>query len=41
VSSLADALRTKIGSLHVIGDALAPRTVEYATLEGAKLGREI
>ena len=39
VSSLAGELRGAVERLHVIGDAQSPRTVEEATLEGARLGR--
>jgi len=41
VSALADTLRMRISEMHVIGDALAPRTVEDATYEGASLGRTL
>ncbi len=38
---LADSLRAHVPVLHVIGDAAEPRTVEDATYEGARLGREL
>ncbi|MBN35672.1 MAG: oxidoreductase [Rhodospirillaceae bacterium] len=41
VSSLANALRDWSGKVHVIGDALSPRTAEEAVLEGLKAGMEI
>lgn len=37
-SALADAVRGRVASLHVIGDALAPRRIMHATLDGARLG---
>jgi 2,4-dienoyl-CoA reductase-like NADH-dependent reductase (Old Yellow Enzyme family)/thioredoxin reductase len=41
VSSLADDLRGHVKELHVIGDAVSPRTVEEATYEGASVGRRL
>jgi len=41
VNDLADNLRGKVAELHVIGDAVAPASVENATYQGARLGREI
>lgn len=36
--SLAAALKGKVKQLHLIGDALAPRRMLHATLDGARLG---
>jgi 2,4-dienoyl-CoA reductase-like NADH-dependent reductase (Old Yellow Enzyme family) len=41
VTTLEDALSDWKGSVHVIGDALCPRTVEEAVLEGLKVATEI
>ena len=38
---LAEALRPLGIPLHVIGDALAPRRMVHATLDGARLGRTL
>lgn len=34
-------LKGKVASLHLIGDAMAPRRIMHATVEGARLGRAI
>jgi hypothetical protein len=39
VNDLAEALRGRVPDLHVIGDAVEPKTVEQATLHGATLAR--
>ncbi|MFC5038126.1 FAD-dependent oxidoreductase [Tianweitania sediminis] len=39
VASLEDELEGFAGEIHVIGDALTPRTAEEAVLEGLKIGR--
>jgi 2,4-dienoyl-CoA reductase-like NADH-dependent reductase (Old Yellow Enzyme family)/thioredoxin reductase len=36
---LAGELRGRVPAVHVIGDALAPRRLMHATLEGARVGR--
>jgi 2,4-dienoyl-CoA reductase-like NADH-dependent reductase (Old Yellow Enzyme family)/thioredoxin reductase len=36
--SLAAALRGRIPEVHVVGDALAPRRIMHATLDGARVG---
>jgi hypothetical protein len=36
--SLATELKGRIERLHVIGDALAPRRLMHANLEGARVG---
>jgi 2,4-dienoyl-CoA reductase-like NADH-dependent reductase (Old Yellow Enzyme family) len=41
VTVLEDALTEWEGDVHVIGDALCPRTVEEAVLEGLKVATEI
>lgn len=38
VSTVADALEDWSGELHVIGDAMTPRTAEEAVLEGLRIG---
>jgi hypothetical protein len=35
---LAIELKDKIPEVHLIGDALAPRRIMHATLEGARVG---
>lgn len=40
-SALAEALRGRIPELHVIGDAVEPKTVEQATVQGATLARAL
>jgi hypothetical protein len=37
----AEKLRGHVEDLHLIGDALAPQTVEEATVAGAALGRAL
>jgi pyruvate/2-oxoglutarate dehydrogenase complex dihydrolipoamide dehydrogenase (E3) component len=39
--SLASALHGRLPEVHVIGDALAPRRIMHATLEGARVARAI
>lgn len=39
--ALADALRGRVRELHVIGDANQPQTMEAATYQGARVGREL
>jgi pyruvate/2-oxoglutarate dehydrogenase complex dihydrolipoamide dehydrogenase (E3) component len=39
--SLATALDGRLPEVHVIGDALAPRRIMHATLEGARVARAI
>lgn len=39
--SLADALRGRVSEVHVIGDALAPRRIMHATLDGARLATDL
>jgi hypothetical protein len=39
--SLVSALDGRLPEVHVIGDALAPRRIMHATLEGARAGRAI
>jgi pyruvate/2-oxoglutarate dehydrogenase complex dihydrolipoamide dehydrogenase (E3) component len=39
--SLASALDGRLPEVHVIGDALAPRRIMHATLEGARVARAI
>jgi len=41
VTGLVASLRDWDGELHVIGDALCPRTVEEAVLEGLRIGARI
>lgn len=41
VNELAIGLRGKVAELYVIGDANLPQTVEHATYQGARIGREI
>jgi NADPH-dependent 2,4-dienoyl-CoA reductase/sulfur reductase-like enzyme len=41
VSDLAHALRGSVPELYVIGDANTPQTVELATYQGARVGREL
>jgi 2,4-dienoyl-CoA reductase-like NADH-dependent reductase (Old Yellow Enzyme family)/thioredoxin reductase len=36
--ALAGALRGKVAEVHLVGDALAPRRIVHATLEGARAG---
>jgi hypothetical protein len=38
---LARELDGRIAEIYVIGDALAPRRIVHATLEGARVGRAI
>jgi hypothetical protein len=38
---LARALKGRVAELHPIGDCWAPRQLEQAILEGAKVGREL
>jgi 2,4-dienoyl-CoA reductase-like NADH-dependent reductase (Old Yellow Enzyme family) len=38
---LAEALRSLVPELHVIGDALSPRRMLHATLDGARLGATV
>ena len=38
---LAQELRGKVATLHVIGDSLAPRRIMHATVEGARAGQAI
>ena len=38
---LARALRGRVPEVHVVGDALAPRRIMHATLEGARAGMAI
>ena len=40
-NDLAGALRDHIGEIHVVGDALAPRRIMHATLEGARAAMAI
>lgn len=40
-NALALGLRGKVAELYLIGDANLPQTVEYATYQGARIGREI
>lgn len=40
-TGLASTLQGWEGELHIIGDALSPRTVEEATLEGLRVGARI
>jgi pyruvate/2-oxoglutarate dehydrogenase complex dihydrolipoamide dehydrogenase (E3) component len=40
-ASLASALDGRLPEVHVIGDALAPRRIMHATLEGARVARAI
>jgi 2,4-dienoyl-CoA reductase-like NADH-dependent reductase (Old Yellow Enzyme family)/thioredoxin reductase len=39
VDGLAAQLKGVVGEIHVIGDALSPRRMLHATLDGARLGR--
>jgi hypothetical protein len=39
--SLASALDGRLPEVHVVGDALAPRRIMHATLEGARAARAI
>ncbi len=41
VAGLGDALADFPGEVHLIGDCLAPRTVEEAVLEGLKVARAL
>jgi 2,4-dienoyl-CoA reductase-like NADH-dependent reductase (Old Yellow Enzyme family)/thioredoxin reductase len=41
VDDLAEAIRTAGIELHLIGDAVAPRTAEFAIAEGALVGRAV
>lgn len=41
VNALAPALRGLVAELYVIGDANVPQTVEQATYQGGRIGREI
>ena len=34
-------LAGKVGELHVVGDAVAPRRILYATRDGNRVGREL
>lgn len=38
---LYDQLSGKVAELHVIGDAVAPRRILYATRDGNRVGREL
>jgi 2,4-dienoyl-CoA reductase-like NADH-dependent reductase (Old Yellow Enzyme family)/thioredoxin reductase len=38
---LADGLRGRVREVHVVGDALAPRRIMHATLEGARAGQAV
>jgi 2,4-dienoyl-CoA reductase-like NADH-dependent reductase (Old Yellow Enzyme family)/thioredoxin reductase len=39
--ALAQQLGDRVGEVHVIGDALAPRRIMHATVEGARVGRAL
>jgi len=39
--SLSDTLRGRIAALFVVGDAMAPRRVHDAVLEGTRVGRQV
>ncbi len=41
VSSLETALRSRFAQVEVVGDSLAPRTIQIATAEGAEAARRI
>jgi hypothetical protein len=41
VRTLYDELEGKVGELHLIGDAVAPRRIIYATRDGNRVGREL
>jgi 2,4-dienoyl-CoA reductase-like NADH-dependent reductase (Old Yellow Enzyme family)/thioredoxin reductase len=41
VSALAQALRGQVPELYVIGDANLPQTVEEATYQGGRIGRQL
>ena len=41
VRNLYDELEDKVGELHLIGDAVAPRRIIYATRDGNRVGREL
>jgi thioredoxin reductase len=41
INDLAPALRGKVPEIYVIGDANNPGTVEFATYQGMRIGREI
>jgi len=41
VRNLYDDLEGKVGELHLIGDAVAPRRIIYATRDGNRVGREL
>jgi pyruvate/2-oxoglutarate dehydrogenase complex dihydrolipoamide dehydrogenase (E3) component len=38
---LARGLRRRVPEVHVVGDALAPRRIMHATLEGARVGHAL
>jgi len=38
---LADEIGSRLKEVHVIGDALAPRRIMHATLEGARIARTV
>jgi hypothetical protein len=38
---LYDELGGKVGELHLVGDAIAPRRVIFATRDGNRVGREL
>ncbi len=38
---LYDELAGKVGEIHVVGDAVAPRRILYATRDGNRVGREL
>jgi len=40
-TDLEEDLRTKVNQLHLIGDCLTPRNIEYASFVGARLARKI
>ncbi len=40
-NKLEKDLQTKVKKLHLIGDCLSPRNIEYATFIGTRLGRSI
>jgi hypothetical protein len=41
VNALAESLQGRVPELHVIGDAVEPKTVEQATVHGATLARNL
>ena len=41
VAELAEELRAVVKTVHVIGDANVPQTLEHATYQGARIGRMI